>query len=220
MTCLVNALYLILLYLHMFHSNFLVCFTKSDNNSIFWKMLCCVSARTRDNTGKPMLDGNDAKATPFAYGSGHIRPNRAMDPGLVYELTINDYLDFLCVLGYNQTQIQMFSDTPHRCHDINILDFNYPAITIPKLYGSVTLTRKLKNVGSPGTYTANLRVPEGLSISVKPNVLKFDSIGEEKSFKMTVEVTRSGVATVFGGLTWSDGKHYVRSPIVVGGVKG
>ncbi|XP_040866962.1 subtilisin-like protease SBT5.4 [Glycine max] len=186
------------------------------------KSALLTTARTRDNTGKPMLDGgNNANATPFAYGSGHIRPNRAMDPGLVYDLTNNDYLNFLCVSGYNQSQIEMFSGAHYRCPDIiNILDFNYPTITIPKLYGSVSLTRRVKNVGSPGTYTARLKVPVGLSISVEPNVLKFDNIGEEKSFKLTVEVTRPGVATTFGGITWSDGKHQVRSQIVVGGVRG
>nr|AIC80771.1 subtilase [Cicer arietinum] len=184
------------------------------------KSAIMTTARTRDNTAKPILDNNNMKATPFAYGSGHIRPNRAMDPGLVYELNINDYLNFLCFLGYNKTQIKMFSGNHYHCHDINILDFNYPSITVPKLYGSVTLTRKLKNVGPPGTYVASLRVPKGLFIFVEPNILKFDNIGEEKSFKVIIEVARSGVATVFGGLTWSDGKHYVRSPIVVGGVKG
>ncbi|XP_027368638.1 subtilisin-like protease SBT5.4 [Abrus precatorius] len=185
------------------------------------KSAIMTTARTRDNTGKPMLDAETVKATPFAYGSGHIRPNRAMDPGLVYDISIDDYLNFLCFLGYNQTQLSTFSSAPHRCPDImSILDFNYPTISIPKLYGSVTLTRKLKNVGSPGTYIAKLRVPSGLSMHVQPNVLKFDSIDEEKSFKLTIEVTRPGEAQVFGGLTWSDGKHQVRSPIVVGGVRG
>ncbi|XP_045818035.1 subtilisin-like protease SBT5.4 [Trifolium pratense] len=184
------------------------------------KSAIMTTARTRANNAKPILDDNNVKATPFAYGSGHIRPNRAMDPGLVYELNINDYLNFLCFIGYNQTQISMFSGTHYHCKDINILDFNYPTITIPQLYGSVTLSRKLKNVGPPGTYKATLRVPAGVSVSVQPNILKFDKIGDEKSFNLTVEVKRSGLATVFGGLTWSDGKHYVRSPIVVGGVKG
>ncbi|XP_061354871.1 subtilisin-like protease SBT5.4 [Gastrolobium bilobum] len=186
------------------------------------KSAIITTARIRDNDAKPMLDGNNVlKATPFAYGSGHIRPNGAMDPGLVYDLTINDYLNFLCISGYNQTMIKLFPGTQYRCPDIvSILDFNYPTVTIPKLYGSVTLNRNVKNVGSPGTYTASLRVPAGLNMSVEPNILKFDKIGEEKSFKLTVEVTRGGLATVFGGLTWSDGKHHVRSTIVVGGVKG
>ncbi|KAK2412969.1 hypothetical protein P8452_73229 [Trifolium repens] len=184
------------------------------------KSAIMTTARTRSNSGKPILDDSNVKATPFSYGSGHIRPNRAMDPGLVYELNIKDYLNFLCFIGYNQTQISMFSGTHYHCDDINILDFNYPTITIPQLYGSVTLSRKVKNVGSPGTYNATLRAPAGVSISVQPKMLKFDKIGEEKSFNLTIEVKRSGLATVFGSLTWSDGRHYVRSPIVVGGVKG
>ncbi|CAJ1941572.1 unnamed protein product [Sphenostylis stenocarpa] len=144
-----------------------------------------------------------------------------MDPGLLYDLSMNDYLNFLCVSGYNQTLLKAFSGAHYRCPDIiNIMDFNYPTMTIPKLYGSVSLTRRVKNVGSPGTYRASLRVSAGLSISVKPNVLKFDKIGEEKSYKLTVEVTSPGDDEAFGGITWSDGKHYVRSPIVVGGVRG
>lgn len=187
------------------------------SNIYFSSGKCSCAASIRDNTGRPMLDNNVAEATPYAYGSGHIRPNLAMDPGLVYDLTTNDYLNFLCASGYKQTQIKSFA--PYICpYVVKILDFNYPSITIPKLYGSVTVTRKLKNVGTPGTYAARLRVPAGLSISVEPNALKFDKIGEEKSFQLTIEVTRPGVATTFGELTWSDGKHYVRSPIVVGGV--
>ncbi|KOM33648.1 hypothetical protein LR48_Vigan01g320400 [Vigna angularis] len=148
------------------------------------KSAIMTTARTRDNTGKAMLDVDGEKANPFAYGSGHIRPNRAMDPGLVYDLSMNDYLNFLCVTGYNQPQIMAFSGAHYRCPEIiEILDFNYPTMTIPKLYGTASLTRRVKNVGSPGTYIARLRVPAGLFISVEPRVLKFDKIGEEKSFK-------------------------------------
>ncbi|KAK7331184.1 hypothetical protein VNO77_25402 [Canavalia gladiata] len=87
---------------------------------------------------------------------------------------------------------------------LKTLYLDYPAITIAKLYDSFTLTRKVKNVGTPGTYTTSLHVPAGLSITVEPNTLKFDKINEKKSFKVPVEVTRPGVATVFGKLTWSE----------------
>ncbi|XP_059439030.1 subtilisin-like protease SBT5.4 [Corylus avellana] len=176
------------------------------------------SARTRDNTVNPIRNGSFVKATPFNYGAGHMRPNRAMDPGLVYDLTAKDYLGFLCYLGYNQTTIELFSGAPYECPKAtSLLDFNYPSITVPKLSGSVTVTRKLKNVGSPGTYSALVREPSGISVHVHPEILKFDQIGEEKSFSLTLEAKGHGVSKnyVFGGLTWSDGKHYVRSPIVV-----
>jgi hypothetical protein len=177
-----------------------------------------LTARTRDNTVNPMRNESSVKATPFDYGAGHMRPNRAMDPGLVYDLTTNDYLDFLCNIGYNQTSIELFSGSPYECSKAtSLLDFNYPSITVPQLSGSVTVTRKLKNVGSPGTYAARVREPSGISVHVHPKKLTFDQIGEEKSFRLTLEAKGHAVAEnyVFGGITWSDGKHYVRSPIVV-----
>ncbi|KAA8519247.1 hypothetical protein F0562_013503 [Nyssa sinensis] len=176
------------------------------------------SARTKDNTVSPMLNGSLEKATPFSYGAGHVRPNRAMDPGLVYDLTVSDYLNFLCAIGYNETMIQLFSDGPYKCpKTCNLLNFNYPSITVPKLSGSVTVTRTVKNVGSPGTYASRVREPRGISVSVEPRILKFDKIGEEKRFTLTLEAKRADAAKdyVFGELLWSDGVHYVRSPIVI-----
>ncbi|KAM7271226.1 hypothetical protein ACFE04_030440 [Oxalis oulophora] len=183
------------------------------------KSAILTSAMTRDNTKHPMLDGSFVKATPFQYGHGHIRPNRAMHPGLVYDLSVNDYLDFLCGLGYNQTLIQTFNEGPYECpKKFNIMDFNYPSITVPNLSGTVTATRKLKNVGSPGTYTVKIRQPAGISVSVEPKSLKFDKVGEEKSFKVTMKAKHPNAAKggyVFGSMRWTDGKHYVRSPITV-----
>ncbi|KAH0899283.1 hypothetical protein HID58_048851 [Brassica napus] len=176
------------------------------------------TARTRDNRVSPMLNGSYVKANSFNYGSGHIRPNRAGDPGLVYDLTLNDYLDFLCAVGYNQTMITLFSESPsYKCpKEASVVDLNYPSITVPNLTGSsVTVTRKLKNVGSVGTYAANVREPHGVSVNVEPSVLKFDRVGQVKSFKMTLKPKWVAKDYAFGGLTWSDGKHYVRSPIVV-----
>ncbi|KAK4484968.1 hypothetical protein RD792_007574 [Penstemon davidsonii] len=175
------------------------------------------TARTRDNTVKPIVDSSYAKATPLEYGSGHIRPNRATDPGLVYDLTVNDYLDFLCGIGYNETVIRQFSASPHNCpKNYNLLSFNYPSITVANFNSSaVTLTRKLKNVGTPGTYVAYLRQPKGFSVSVEPKILKFKKIGQEKTFTVTVEKTRGSKDFEFGQLTWTDGEHYVRSPVFV-----
>ncbi|KAK7854628.1 subtilisin-like protease sbt5.4 [Quercus suber] len=184
------------------------------------KSALMTTARRRDNTKSPILDGSFIKATPFSYGAGHIRPNRAMDPGLVYDLTVNDYLDFLCASGYNQTLLELFTEAPYKCpKSASLLDFNYPSITVTNLSRSVNVTRKLKNVGSPGTYLARVRGPIGISVHVEPKILKFESIGEEKSFKLTVTKKTAGMGTedyVFGVIVWSDGNHYVRSPIVVG----
>ncbi|CAA7040211.1 unnamed protein product [Microthlaspi erraticum] len=175
------------------------------------------TARTRDNKVSPMLNRSYVKANAFNYGSGHIRPNCAGESGLVYDLTVHDYLDFLCAAGYNETMIKLFSESPlHKCSKkASVLDLNYPSITLPDLSGSVIVTRKLKHVGSAGTYRARVREPYGVSVRVEPSVLEFESVGQVKSFKITLKPKWTTKGYIFGGLTWSDGIHFVRSPIVV-----
>ncbi|XP_065864503.1 subtilisin-like protease SBT5.4 [Euphorbia lathyris] len=185
------------------------------------KSAIMTSARTRDNNHEPLLDSStNQKATPFDYGAGHVRPNQAMDPGLVYDLTVDDYLNFLCSRGYNQSLIKLFSGESYSCPEsFNLEDFNYPSISIVNLMNeTLTVSRRVKNVGTPGTYKVSVKQPNGVSVWVKPESLEFEKIGEEKSFEVSFKAKSEGrddVNYVFGGLTWSDGKHYVRSPIVV-----
>ncbi|KAL9453916.1 hypothetical protein AB3S75_009508 [Citrus x aurantiifolia] len=184
------------------------------------KSAIMTTASIQDNNKGQILNASSYKATPFSCGAGHIQPNLAMDPGLVYDLTENDYLNFLCALGYNKTQIALFSDKTYRCPEyVSTANFNYPSITVPKLSGSIIVSRTVRNVGSPGTYIARVRNPKGISVSVEPRSLKFLRIGEEKNFKVTIKVRKVRAATkdyVFGDLVWADDKqHQVRSPIVV-----
>ncbi|MBA0560501.1 hypothetical protein Golob_017393 [Gossypium lobatum] len=182
------------------------------------KSAIMTSATTLDNLNEPILNASNIKAGPFSYGAGHVQPNLAMDPGLVYDLTPTDYLNFLCTLGYNETLISLFSKNTYKCpNPINLANFNYPSITIPNLVGPITVTRTVKNVGSPGTYRAKVMRPMGISIYVKPQKLKFEKAGEEKTFSVTLKVKNAQAIKeyVFGELIWSDNVHYVRSPIVV-----
>ncbi|XP_010542042.1 PREDICTED: subtilisin-like protease SBT5.3 [Tarenaya hassleriana] len=178
------------------------------------------TATTMDDIPGPIRNATDMTATPFSYGAGHVRPNLAMDPGLVYDLTIKDYLNFLCSLGYNSTQMSVFSGKSFACPNPkpSALDLNYPSITVPNLSSVVTVKRTLKNVGKPGTYAVHVTNPKGVSVSVKPKGLKFTKDGEEKSFRVTLVKKGNGDVAKgygFGELVWSDKEHYVRSPIVV-----
>ncbi|MBA0701336.1 hypothetical protein Goari_022681, partial [Gossypium aridum] len=79
------------------------------------KSAIMTSATTLDNANERILNASYIKAGPFSYGSGHIQPNLAMNPGLVYDLSTKDYLNFLCTLGYNDTLISAFSQDNYKC---------------------------------------------------------------------------------------------------------
>ncbi|KAK7295273.1 hypothetical protein RJT34_18179 [Clitoria ternatea] len=184
------------------------------------KSAIMTTATTLDNTKMPIRDAFDRKlADPFAYGSGHIQPDLAMDPGLVYDISLMDYLNFLCASGYDQQLISSLNfNTTFTCSGTNsVNDLNYPSITLPNLgLNSVTVKRTVTNVGQPGTYTAKAHV-DGYNINVVPNTLSFNRIGEKKTFQVVVQarsVIRRGKYQ-FGELRWTDGKHIVRSPITV-----
>ncbi|TXG68107.1 hypothetical protein EZV62_009382 [Acer yangbiense] len=172
------------------------------------------------NSQSPILDqATKLEATAFHYGSGHVRPDLAADPGLVYELRVQDYLNFFCAHGYYEKTISAFCPgTLFACpKSFNMTDFNYPSIAVPYLVDSVTVTRKLLNVGTPGVYNVTVEEIAGVSVQVEPKSLKFGKEGEEQKFKVVFK--RNNFVKlgkyVFGGLSWSDGSHYVRSPIAV-----
>ncbi|XP_038905686.1 subtilisin-like protease SBT5.3 [Benincasa hispida] len=184
------------------------------------KSAIMTTAKTRDNTQRTISDTAKMKATPFDYGAGHVHPNSAMDPGLVYDTTIDDYLNFLCARGYNSVALKKFYNKPFICaKSFAITDLNYPSISVPELRigAPVTVNRRVKNVGTPGTYVARVKASPAISVSVEPSTLQFNSVGEEKAFKVVFQYKgkeqRQG--HVFGTLIWSDGKHFVRSPIAV-----
>ncbi|KAK8466271.1 hypothetical protein PHAVU_008G047700 [Phaseolus vulgaris] len=184
------------------------------------KSAIMTTASTRDNTNRPIRDAfAKTLATPFAYGSGHVQPDLAIDPGLVYDLGLTDYLNFLCASGYDQQLISAlnFNRTFICSGTHSVTDLNYPSITLPNLgLKAVTITRTVTNVGTPSTYTASANLP-GYNIAVVPNSLTFSKIGEKKTFKVTVQassVTKRRTYQ-FGELRWTDGKHIVRSPITV-----
>ncbi|CAJ2633679.1 unnamed protein product [Trifolium pratense] len=183
-----------------------------------------ISASKTDNSKRPIKDRFYENATPFAYGSGHIKPDLAIDPGLIYDLNVVDYLNLLC--GYNQShkQIKAIYNKPFICpKSYNVLDFNYPTITILDLEDkTVNVSRTVTNVGHPSTYIVQSKAPDGVSVMVEPSYLSFKEVGEKKSFKVIVMKTMDngdGVSTtldyVFGELLWTNGKHRVRSTIAV-----
>ncbi|KAK7848134.1 subtilisin-like protease sbt1.5 [Quercus suber] len=54
------------------------------------------SAYAKDIIGAILKDQRTGlSATPLPFGAGYINPNKATDPGLIYDTSFQDYMEFL-----------------------------------------------------------------------------------------------------------------------------
>ncbi|KAJ1392561.1 Peptidase S8/S53 domain [Sesbania bispinosa] len=188
------------------------------------------TAYTLNNKGAPIADigsnNSAAFANPFAFGSGHVNPERASDPGLVYDITNKDYLNYLCSLNYTPSQITLLSKGKFTCTKNSVLqagDLNYPSFAVifstSALNASVTYKRVVTNVGNPkSSYAVKVEEPKGVSVMVEPRSLSFRKLGEKLSYNVTFVAYGRTIATgssSFGSLTWVSGTYVVRSPIAL-----
>ncbi|KAJ6830277.1 putative subtilisin-like protease SBT1.6 [Iris pallida] len=184
------------------------------------------TASVVDNRMQPVSDESTGLAsTPFDLGAGHLNLQKAMDPGLVYELTDKDYVDFMCGLGYDAKTIQVVTLSPVSCPAKRPVpeNLNYPSISVAFFETSGTesakskaVIRTLTNVGKEANvvYRPTVEVAsKGMTVTVKPRKLVFTAAVKTQSFEVTVAEGEGAVG--FATLTWSDGAHEVRSPIVV-----
>lgn len=147
---------------------------------------------------------------PWSQGAGHVDPNKAVAPGLVYDAGKADFIQYQC-------KINPATISAATCASYGTLDetynLNLPSITVASVPGTATIRRKVTNVSaSSATYTASIAVP-GFTAVVTPATLEL-GVGASASF--TVKLTASGAPVntwQFGQLTWSDGNHVVRIPV-------
>lgn len=175
-------------------------------------------------TGKP--------STPFDHGAGHVDPVAALNPGLVYDLTVEDYINFLCALNYTSSQINILAKRNFTCDPskkYSLYDLNYPSFAVSlqsPVIGSgrssrgatvVKHTRTLTNVDSAATYKVSVSSEsDSVKISVDPELLSFSQVNEKKTYTVTFTASSMPSNTnSFGRIEWSDGKHVVGSPVAV-----
>jgi hypothetical protein len=167
-------------------------------------------------TGFNVLDPSLTEATRiFRQGAGHISPNLAADPGLVFNSGINDWLAMLCgtTTGVNPATCAALATAGY---SFDASDMNTASIAIGDLAGSQTVKRSVTNVGnSAATYTAVVTGMTGITTVVTPSSLAL-SPGQTGSFTVTFTRTTAPTAAYTGGqLTWTGAGHTVRIPMVV-----
>ena len=182
------------------------------------------TANTLDNTQNPVKEVSNDTVTALDMGAGQVNPNKALDPGLIYNATAEDYVQLLCAMGFTAKEIQKITRSSYECLNPS-LDLNYPSFiayfndesSAPDELVQV-FHRTVTNVGEgQSNYTAELTPLKGLKVKVEPEKLVFNCKHETLSYNLTLEGPKSMTEyLVYGHLSWvSDGGKYVaRSPIV------
>ena len=137
-------------------------------------------------------------ANPLDFGAGHMVPNAALNPGLVYEISNDEFDAYL-------------ADMSAEARNLNL-----PSVAMSKLANSQTVTRRVTNVSDEaGAYTVEISPPPGMGVTVEPNSISL-APGQSTTFNVTVDY-QSGPLDLwrYGSFTWRSESHDVFSPIAV-----
>ncbi|CAN4110301.1 unnamed protein product [Withania somnifera] len=151
------------------------------------------TANPLDNTQK-LNSGDNKSATPLDMGAGHVDPNWAIDPGLIYDETPQDCVNLLCSLNFTKEHPQG----------------NFT-------WSEQKFRRTVTNVGSAAAnYSMKVKAPRNSEVSVSLQTLvlrrKNRSLAQNIRYK---DDTEQEVQS--GSITWveQNGNHTVRSHIVI-----
>ncbi|MDJ0938662.1 MAG: S8 family serine peptidase [Woeseiaceae bacterium] len=162
-------------------------------------------------------DDGETDANPFDFGAGHIVPNAAVSPGLVYDASDDDYDAFACGAGIDSIV------SAERCDELETggasflaRDLNQPSIAVARLSSSETVSRRVTNVSDDAAnYSVGIEPPIGIAVAVNPPALSLGP-GESASYDVTFTYQSGQLDTWrFGAVTWSDDETDVRSPLAI-----
>ena len=174
-----------------------------------WSPAAVKSALMTANT-LVKVTGGATDANRWGYGSGHLHPNGAIVPSLVYDAGATDYGRFLC--GQGLAAPAGLGD----CAALGIeksWNLNLASLTAANVVVSRTLTRTVTNVGaSQAQFVATATLP-GWDVVVTPASLML-APGASGSFSAKLTRTTATLGSwTFGSLAWSDGVRTVTSPL-------
>ncbi|KAK6937715.1 Peptidase S8/S53 domain [Dillenia turbinata] len=190
------------------------------------KSALMTTADVTDHFKKPIMDGNKP-AGVFSVGAGHVNPERAVNPGLLYDIRPDEYITYLCTLGYTRSEIFTITHKNVSCREIlqknRGFSLNYPSISVIFKHGQTgrMIERRLTNVGGPNSvYSVEIMAPEGVKVRVKPRRLAFKYTNQSLSYKVwfvSKKMTETKTTYAEGHLIWVNSHNFyrVRSPLSV-----
>ncbi|WP_255769954.1 S8 family serine peptidase [Pseudarthrobacter sulfonivorans] len=157
-------------------------------------------------TAYPLVNADGTpNRNPFDGGAGQIDSLRVLDPGLVYDSGISDWLGFLNGQGIDTGAPQAGT--------IAAQDLNLPSIALGSLVGEVQVKRRLTAL-VPGMYRPEVKMP-GVNVTVEPKALNFAKAGQTREVTLTIRNESAPVGQfATGTLTWK-GPRTVTSPMAV-----
>ncbi|EPS66289.1 hypothetical protein M569_08487, partial [Genlisea aurea] len=155
-------------------------------------------------------------ATPFDMGSGFVNATAALDPGLIFDTSYDEYMSFLCGINGSSPVVQNYTgEVCGSSPTLNSIDLNLPSITISKMNSSLVIRRTVINIGSNETYRVSWSEPNGTSIKLAPNQF-FIPRGGKQVLSVFFQTTLDSNVASFGriSLVGSLG-HSVSIPVSV-----
>ncbi|MBA0623473.1 hypothetical protein Godav_008935 [Gossypium davidsonii] len=203
--------------------------------SVIRSAIMTTAAQT-NNIKAPITTEKGTAATPYDFGAGEVSTTGPLQPGLVYETTAIDYLNFLCYHGYNIATIKIMANTipdgftcPEESSIDLISNINYPSIAISNFDEKAgrRVNRTLTNVAGNAkmedaktVYNISIDAPAGLDVQVVPDKLHFSKIDEKSSYQVSFSAANPLKKDVFGSITWSNGRYKVRSTFALSSKSG
>ncbi|KAF2596799.1 hypothetical protein F2Q68_00011384 [Brassica cretica] len=161
---------------------------------------------------------------PLAVGAGHVRADRVLSPGLIYDTSPQDFINFLChEVKQSRKLINIItrSNASDACrHPSPYL--NYPSIIAyftSDQNGLKIVRRTLTNVGeAKRSYSVRVRGLKGINVVIEPKRLMFSKKNEKQSYTVRLESQRPLRGdVVYGVVSWvddEDAKFEVSCPVV------
>jgi hypothetical protein len=173
------------------------------------------SLMTTAYQGLTSADG-ETETIPFDYGAGHIVPNDAIDPGLVYDVGEDEFDAFACGTESPAVSTERCNELATAGLSFSGADLNQPSIALERLANERTISRRVTNVSDQTeTYTAVVVPPAGIGVTVTPASITV-APGQSVTFDVTFNF-ESGPLDLwrFGSLTWENNQHSVYSSIAI-----
>jgi len=150
-----------------------------------WSPAAIKSALVTTGRQDIVREDGETPTDPFDIGGGHVVPNLAVEPGLVYEADKEDYDAFLCGMNNNVIDGAACEQLVAAGHPTDATDLNLPSIAVSALVSAKTVRRQVTNVGDAAQFNVEVDAPPGIDVEVNPSVLSLGS-GETGVYDVTL----------------------------------